>query len=449
MPMSSTTRAPRSALEPAPALVGSSPVLVGVVFVQLALSLRFFAEYVGSWAWPFAYALYVLVGTGAAVAVLRVRRVRRAVSSVWALGLAVVSLVALDSVAYPRADALREVGRGSDQDDCARRMVHNVFAGREPFAEGYFGDPCSTGPSEFFVYFPVQVWNGWFVVMPALVVLLGYAMLRVLVDTATAVLLSLTQFSSWMFLELSAVGSDLLVIGWMFGVAVAASYVHRGHDGLVVAGVAAYVFVAGSRVPLAVVVAASLVLLLLASGRRALRVVVPVVLATGLLYLGGYALAPDHFTPGHLVTKSINIVRYLGTGSLLSTMVVLALVVLVLALVLAVLLHDDPRAVVRRHFLSLQVVLMLAPLVAVAAWDLLRRDGQLAEWEAWHYLWLCVPALLVAAADRIGGGPAARSGSPGSRGQPTSEPDGSRSRARGRRAGPPGTGPSLRPRRTA
>jgi len=376
-------------------------VLVGVVLVQLALSLRFFAEYVGSWAWPAVYVFYVLVGTGAAVAVLRTPRVRRVVSSVWTLGLAVVALVALDSVAYPRADALREVGRGSDQDDCARRMVHNVFAGREPFAEGYFGDPCSTGPSEFFVYFPVQAWNGWFVVMPALVVLLGYAMLRVLVDTATAVLLSLSQFASWMFLELSAVGSDLLVIGWMFGVAVAASYLHRDHDALAVAGVAAYVFVAASRVPLAVVVAVSLVLLLLASGRRALRVVAPTVLGTGLLYLAGYALAPDRFTPGHLVTKSANILRYLGSGSLLSTLLVLSLVGLVV--VLAFVLHADPRAFVRRHFLALQVVLMLTPLVAVAAWDLLRRDGQVAEWEAWHYLWLCVPALLVAAAHRIGG----------------------------------------------
>jgi hypothetical protein len=395
-------------VDPVPERTGPSSLLVGVTFVQLALSLRFFAEYVGSWAWPFVYLLYVLVGTVAAVAVVRMPRVRRVVSSVWTLGLAAVSLVALDSVAYPRADALREVGRGSDQDDCARRMVHNVFAGREPFAEGYFGDPCSTGPSEFFVYFPVQVWNGWIVVMPALVVLLGYAMLRVLVDTSTAVLLSLSQFASWMFLELSAVGSDLLVIGWMSGVAVAASYLHHGHDGLALAGAAGYVFVAGSRVPLAVVVAASLVLLLLALGRRALRIVVPAVLGTGLLYVGGYALAPDHFTPGHLVTKSVNIVRYLGTGSSLSTTVVPGLVGLVLALVLAVALHADPRAVVRRHFLSLQVVLMLVPLIAVATWDLLRRDGQVAEWEAWHYLWLCVPALLMAAAQRIGGQSAAR-----------------------------------------
>jgi hypothetical protein len=250
------------------------------------------------------------------------------------------------------------------------------------------------------VYFPVQVWNGWFVVMPALLVLLGYAVLRVLVDTSAAVLLSLSQLASWMFLELSAVGSDLLVIGWMFGVAVAASYLHHGHDRLALAGAVAYVFVAGSRVPLAVVVAASLVLLLLALGRRALRIVVPVVLGTTLLYVGGHALAPDHFTPGHLVTKSLNILRYLGSGSLLWAVLVLGLAGLLVAL--AVVLHADPRAFVRRHFLALQVVLMLIPLVAVAAWDLHRRDGQLAQWEAWHYLWLCVPALLVAAAHRIG-----------------------------------------------
>jgi hypothetical protein len=398
--MSTRPHATGSIVQPVSRAVRGAGVLVAVAFVQLALSLRFFAEYVGSWAWPAVYGLYVLGGVAVALVIVGASRVRRLVASGWTLGLALVSLVVLDAVAYPKADALREVGLGSDQDDCARRMVHNVFAGREPFAEGYFGDPCSTGPSELFVYFPVQVWNGWFVVLPALVVLLGHAMLRVVVDAQTAVLLSLTQFASWMFLELSAVGSDLLVIGWMFGVAVGASYLglRDARRGLLLSGTAAYVFVAGSRLPLAVVVLGSLVLLLVTFGPRALRIVVPVVLGTALLYLGSYAMAPDHFRPGHLVTKSLNIMRYLGGGSVLPSLLVLALLGVA---VVGLALRLDARGSVRRHFHLVHVLLMFLPLVAVAVWDLLRRGVDVGEWEAWHYLWLCVPVLLVTAAHHL------------------------------------------------
>ena len=47
--------------------------------------------------------------------------------------------------------------------------------GREPFGRGYFGDPCSTGPSEFLWYFPVQVSTLWFGVVPGLSMLLSVA----------------------------------------------------------------------------------------------------------------------------------------------------------------------------------------------------------------------------------------------------------------------------------
>lgn len=374
-------------------------VVLGLVAVQLALSLRFFAEYVGRYV-EVAFTMYVVVGVALAAAVLRSHRVLHLVTRPWMLGLAVGSLLVLDGVAYPKADALREVGRGSDQDDCARLMVHNVFEGRAPFAQGYFGDPCSTGPSEFFVYMPVRVWDSYFVLVPALVTLCGFLVLRLVVASAMAVLLSLTQFASWIFLELSAVGSDLLFIGWTFAAAVTASCCGlRRHDRrLIAVGAGAYVLFAGSRVPLAAVAAASLVLLVLLFGRPALRVLIPVVLVTPTLYLVGWAMAPAQFRPGHLITKTFNILRFLGGDSLAPALLVLA--VLAAGFIGLLLLHG-PVELLGRHWFSVHVAMMAVPTAAVASWDLLRRNLELAQWEGLHYLWLVIPMLLVTVGNHL------------------------------------------------
>jgi len=56
---------------------------------------------------------------------------------------------------------------------------------------------------------------------------------------------------------------------------------------------------------------------------------------------------------------------------------------------------------VRRHLLLLQVAVLGTPMALVSLWDLLRRDLDPAAWEGLHYLYLAMPMLLVAAADRI------------------------------------------------
>jgi hypothetical protein len=198
------------------------------------------------------------------------------------LGVAVVALAALVAVAYPKADALRAVGRGSDQDDCVQVLVSNVFALRPPYGVGYFGDPCSTGPGEFFVYLPLRLSALYFVVLPSLTVLLGFWVLTLVADRSTAVLLSLTQFVSWLFLELASVGSDLIVIGWLFATATVASRegLRSRRTGLLVAGTAAYALFASSRLPLTVVAVLSGGLLVVVSGRRALLVLVPATVVT-------------------------------------------------------------------------------------------------------------------------------------------------------------------------
>jgi hypothetical protein len=373
--------------------------LLVVVVVQLAFSLRFFAKYTDAFA-PVAYLAYVVLGVALCVLLLRSPRLLRLLSREPMLVAGIVCLVALVAVAYPVADALRDVGAGSDQDDCVRTLVVNVFSLRAPFGRGYFGDPCSTGPGELFVYWPAALTRAWFVVVPALCVGLGYAVLRVGADRALAVLLSLTQLCSWLFLELAATGSDMLLIGWLYAAAVACSWVgvRERRRGLLVSGGAAYCLFATSRLPLVLVAAVSALLLLLAVGARVWLAVAPAAAITLLLYAGSYALAPSRFAPGHLVAKSGRVVRDLADGPGLLALVAVG-VLLVAGGVLAVRLGS--ARLVRRHLLLLQVAVLGTPMALVSLWDLLRRDLDPAAWEGLHYLYLAMPMFLVAAADRI------------------------------------------------
>jgi hypothetical protein len=383
----------------APPSARGAGVVTAVVVVQLLSSLRFFHKYVDMMPWVF-YGGYVTVGVLACLVVVRNGRLLDLVSRPAILGAGVAGLTAMVAVAYPAADALRDVGRGSDQDDCVRELVSNVFALRAPFGKGYFGDPCSTGPGEVFVYFPLELTSAFFVVVPGLVVLLGCWALTLLVSLRTAVLLSLTQLVSWLFLELSAVGSDLMVIAWLFATAVTASLVglrrHRG--ALMAVGAVSYTLVASSRLPLVLVVAASLAVLTVRCGPRALRIAAPALVATAVLYLGTYAVAPARFRPGHLVGKSGRVVRDLvGVPGAW----VLAFSVVLLLCVVGLLLRGRLVSVARRQYHLVQLVVITAPMAFVAAWDLRRAGFDPAAWEGLHYVYVGMPCLLLAAADLL------------------------------------------------
>jgi hypothetical protein len=376
-------------------------LLTVVVVVQLLLSLRFFFKYVDPLPGA-AYAAYVVAGLLVWGVVLRSPRLLGWLCRGRLLGLALVALLVLVVVAYPRADALRAVGRGSDQDDCVRELVGNVLALRAPYGVGYFGDPCSTGPGELVPYLPLALWDGYLVVVPAMAVLLGYRVLRLLTDRGTAVLLSLTQFPCWLFLEMAATGSDMVVIGWLFALGTTASTLGlRRHDtALTFVGGAAYLLFATSRLPLLVVTAASGVVLLAGFGARGWRVVAPVLLGATALYVGTWAVAPALFRPGHLTGKSVRILHDLG-GDRLAGLV--AVVVLAFGAAAVVVLRHGVAGVLRRHHAWVHLLAVTAPMAAVAVWDLERKGFDPAAWEGLHYLYLGVPALLVAVAQVTGG----------------------------------------------
>ena len=393
-----------------PVATGRAGILLTVVVaVQLLLSLRFFFKYVDPLPGA-AYAAYVVAGLLTWGVVLRTPLLLGLLGRRRVLVVGLVALLVLVAVAYPRADALRAVGRGSDQDDCVRQLVGNVVALRAPYGVGYFGDPCSTGPGELVPYLPLALWDGYLVVVPVVCVLLGYRVLTLLTDRGTAVLLSLTQLVCWLFLEMAATGSDMIVIGWLFALATTASTLglRRHNPVLTFVGGSAYLLFATSRVPLLVVTAASGVVLLAVCGARAWRVVAPVLLGATALYVGTWAVAPTLFRPGHLLGKSARILRDLGDDRLAW---LLLLAILALGASVVVVLRHGLVAVLRRYEGWAHLLAVTAPMAAVALWDLERKGFDPAAWEGLHYLYLGVPALLVAVAQDRGpaGGAEARS----------------------------------------
>lgn len=374
-------------------------LLTVVVAVQLLLSIRFFFKYVDPLPGA-AYAVYVVAGLLVWVWGVRSPRVLGLLGRRRVLGLGLLALLVLVSVAYPRADALRSVGRGSDQDDCVRQMVANVLALRAPYGVGYFGDPCSTGPGELVPYMPLALWDGYLIVVPVLTLLLGYRVLTLVTDRGTAVLLSLTQLVCWLFLEMAATGSDLVVIGWLFALATTASRLalERRDPVLMWVGGTAYLLFAASRMPLLVVTAASGTVLLLVHGARAWRIVAPGLMGAATLYVGTWALAPDRFRPGHLAGKSFRILHDLGDGRFVWLVPV---VVLTLGALGVVVLRHGLVAGLRRHEGWAHLLTVTAPMAAVALWDLNRKGFDPATWEGLHYLYLGVPALLVVVAQHV------------------------------------------------
>jgi hypothetical protein len=374
-------------------------ILFAIFAVHLVMCIRFFHKYVDAAPW-LVHVAYAAAALLALLVVLHSRFLFGLFTTTWALVMALAGLLLLVLVAYPRADALREVGRGSDQDDCVRTLVHNVFNLRNPFGFGYFGDPCSTGPSEFFLFWPVQVSTGFFILAPVLWTAAGYWVLRQVTNRAVAVLLTLSLFSSWLFLEMSSEGSDMVAIAWLFtaGTVACGQGLRKERPGLLLVGAFSYVMFAGSRVPLLIVATGSLLVLLMAAGTRAVPVAASVLFATTALYVGSYAVAPDAFTPGHLVGKSLRIIRELGGGLQIIGAVVGLTLVAALALLAS---RRELRAVARRHYYPLNAMVMAVPMAAAALWDLSRRGYELGTWEGLNYLFLAVPALLVAGGEVI------------------------------------------------
>lgn len=296
-------------------------------------------------------------------------------------------LVAANALLYPRADALKFQGRGSNQDDAMIGAVHALLHGTNPFETvTYNGDPPSAGPGWILLAIPFVLAHAYVLLTPVCVLVLALALRRGGASEdapARCLLLLMTSLAFW---ELMVVGSDFLALASVIGLAALVLHAtsQRGGWPFAAASVLFGMAVTGRfmfayLVPL---VACFLWRRDKATSVRFLIVAGGTMLA---LHVGFYLWNPHAYTPAWTVTKGAHMQ---GTG-LLS----IALVACALIGGWSLITVRDTRP----SWLFRIWVCMVVPLGFLALGDLKGRGWDLASWEGANYLALPMPILAAAA----------------------------------------------------
>jgi hypothetical protein len=164
---------------------------------------------------------------------------------------------AVNLFAYPRVDALRFQGRGSDEDNALIETATRLVTGQRPlYVATYLGNTPSAGLGWAALVAPLAVTGTYALLTPLALGLLVWMVRREGggdTGTALALLLPLTSPGFW---ELSVTGSDLFAIGALFaGLTALAARWRLRSVGASVFGVLLVVAAASSRVAFAYVTA--------------------------------------------------------------------------------------------------------------------------------------------------------------------------------------------------
>jgi hypothetical protein len=229
------------------------------------------------------------------------QRLSRVLDTPWPalviLGLCTAAVV----IVYPRADALKLVGRGSDEDDALIAGAAALLHGSYPYAaRTYLGNPISPGPGWILLVAPLVATHVYWLLSP-IGLALAACSLRVMGQAWRPVNLFLILMgSSLAFWELLVVGSDLIAIGCILLALVGGlQYFKRAIPVLaVVAGMLATSRIAFFYVPVI------FGLMLWRTDRR--DAVVMLLVGSAICFgLHGWFwhLHPEDYTPLHLVAK--------------------------------------------------------------------------------------------------------------------------------------------------
>ena len=159
------------------ALVGEYSQSMGrlalVIFVAQVASLRTYSIYL-----PAAIPVWVAVPVVLAIIGVALAAWRRGIlPPAWVLAAAGVVTLVIAFLVYPRADALRQVLRGSDQDDAVIAVAMGLARGEYPFATlTYLGNPVSAGPLWGLAHFPFAA-TGTYILAPVLALAACVAMI--------------------------------------------------------------------------------------------------------------------------------------------------------------------------------------------------------------------------------------------------------------------------------
>lgn len=300
--------------------------------------------------------------------------------------LGIVVLVIATSIiffVYPMADGLKQVMRGSDQDDCIISPIMALLKGHSPYLErSYLGNPCSPGPGLLLVYLPFVSLKLYPFGMIAGLAVLAVVLRWLESQWVTANIMILLFFSSLFSWELAVVGSDLPMVGCV--IALTALLLEKAWRDkqlgiLLLASILAGL-AASSRINLIYLPLLLTVYLFLKWPKGAFFFFIVsflVAIVPGLII---YLADPYHFTPFHLITKGTTIIS--PTGLLIG-----ACISLLTACLGFIHLWQNPNA----SLSPILLLCMMPSLLFVAFGELAQRNYSIAAWEGANYLMPMLP----------------------------------------------------------
>lgn len=122
------------------------------------------------------------------------------------------------AVVYPMADGLKEVGRGSDDDDAMRILAENIAVLKNPyFIRTYHGNPLSPGPGWAALWIPIALLGGYQFLNPIMLCAAGLTVKKCAkngwLSANMFLVLILSSLAVW---EMSTTGTDLFALGLCF-----------------------------------------------------------------------------------------------------------------------------------------------------------------------------------------------------------------------------------------
>jgi hypothetical protein len=319
------------------------------------------------------------------------RRVSSGTLSRAGAALVVATVACIIFAIYPRADARKASGRGSDEDDALITTATRLIRLERPlYVPTYLGNAPSVGVGWAALVSPLAVSGLYFLLTPLALAVLAWVVAGHGGEhggPGLALMLPVTSVAFW---ELAVTGSDLFAVGVLFVTLTAWARRRRLSALAMAGGVVLTVAAASARAPFAAVTAC--LALLLWRTRRAVAAVVALATAAVVAFeVSTWAPDPDA-TPLHLLTKIVGILGPIGVA--VSAIAAIAGVIVALAQ-----MRDNAANWWRGLWL-----LLVAPLAATSVGMLARMGWEVASWQAAGYVEVAVPALVASLAVEAGRG---------------------------------------------
>ena len=104
---------------------------------------------------------------------------KQSLNTPWPTIIIIMLFFTASIVVYPLADNLKEIGRGSDQDNAIIEGAQAFFANGSPyFATTYYGNPISAGPGWIILLMPLALSGFYLLINPISLLVLTIVILK-------------------------------------------------------------------------------------------------------------------------------------------------------------------------------------------------------------------------------------------------------------------------------